>query len=119
MDEVTKPVTTPKSQGAKRKQAAQDAARAQLQSQPQPARGEVDAADEPLSPVAIDGLADIAKSTNRLVRLRAEHLKTDDGYRVIDPKTVAGAMQEFYQTGQLNHERLVHEHLRFWADKGQ
>ena len=119
MDEVTKPVTTPKSQGAKRKQAAQDAARAQPQSQPQPAGGEVAAADGLLSPAAIDALADIAKRTNRLARLRAERLKTDDGYRVIDPKTVAAAMQEFFQTGQLNPERLVHEHFRFWADMGQ
>src|SRR5215470_3927055 len=119
MDEVTKPVVTPKSQGATRKQAAQDAARAQPQSQPQPARGEVAAADGLLSPAAIDALADIAKRTNRLARLRAERLKTDDGYRVIDPKTVAAAVQEFTQTGEVDSARLVHEHFRFWTDLGQ
>src|SRR5215475_12507636 len=104
MDDVTKPVIPPKSKQRVSAKAAPS---------------DTPAMDGLLSPGAIDALADIAKRTNRLARLRAEKLKTDDGYRVIDPKTVAAAVQEFTQTGQVDSARLVHEHFRLWADMGQ
>src|SRR5262245_26946820 len=112
MDDVTKPVTPPKSrQRASAKATKNDAGKA--------AQSDIPAADGLLSPGAIDALADIAKRTNRLARLRAEQLKTDDGYRVIDPKTVVAAAQEFTQTGQVDPARLVHAHFQFWGDMAQ
>src|SRR5262245_10314124 len=112
MDDVTKPVTPPKSrQRASAKAAPSDAGKA--------AQSDVATVDGLLSPAAIDALADIAKRTNRLARLRVEKLKTDDGYQVIDPKTVAAAAQEFTQTAQVDPARLVHEHFRFWGDMAQ
>src|SRR5262249_17730349 len=103
MDDVTKPVITPNSQDTVWTKAAQDA---------------LAGADGLLSPAAVDALADIFKRANRLSRLRVEKLKTDDGYQVIDPKTVAAALRESAQTGRLDSARLVHEHFRFWADMG-
>jgi len=101
MNNITKPVITP--------------------NDPAPAKAAPDnlaVADGMLSPSAIDALADIAKRTNRLARLRAERLKTDDGYQVIDPRTVAATFQEFAQTAQVDPARLVQEHLRLWTDMG-
>jgi polyhydroxyalkanoate synthase len=76
------------------------------------------AADGMLSPGAIDALADIAKRSDRLARLQAEKLKAEDNYQVIDPRTVAAAFQEFWQTARVDPARLVQENLRLWADMG-
>ena len=46
-----------------------------------------------MSPGAFDALLGAVKSSDRLARIQAEKLKSDDGYRVIDPRTVAGTMQ--------------------------
>jgi polyhydroxyalkanoate synthase len=102
MDEVAKkPATSAKSRDSGSAKAARDG---------------LAAAAEPLSPAAIDALADIAKRTNRLARLSAEKLKADDGYQVIDPRTVAATVQEFARTAQVDPARLVQEHFTFWAD---
>jgi len=69
-----------------------------------------------LSPSAIDALADIAKRTTQLVRLHAERLKSDDGYQVVDPRTVAATFQEFFQTAQADPAQLVKEQFRLWTD---
>ena len=53
---------------------------------------------------------------DRLVRLQAERLKSDDGYQVIDPRTVAATFQEFAQTAQVDPARLIKEQFRLWAD---
>src|SRR4051794_33826324 len=74
--------------------------------------------DPMLSADAIDALADIAKRTYRLADLYAERLKTDDGYQVIDPRTIAAAFQEFTRTGKVDPVRMVHEQFRLWADMG-
>src|SRR5262245_27022801 len=69
-----------------------------------------------LSAGAIDALADIAKRISRLAGLHSERLKADDGYHVIDPRTVVSAFQEIVQTAQVDPTRTVHEQFKLWAD---
>ncbi|MGA7003386.1 MAG: hypothetical protein WBZ28_15750, partial [Pseudolabrys sp.] len=45
----------------------------------------------------IDTLADIAKRSTNLFRIYTEQLRSDDGYQVMDPRTVASTFQEFFQ----------------------
>src|SRR5262249_3634412 len=49
----------------------------------------------PLSKASVDGLAAIAERSVRLGHLYSERLTADDGYQVIDPKTVTATFQEF------------------------
>ena len=70
-----------------------------------------------LSPDAVDALADIAKRTNRLVRLYAERLKSDDGYQVIDPRTVAAHVPGVLpQNAEADPAPLVKEQIALWSD---
>jgi len=69
-----------------------------------------------LGPDAIDALADIAKRADRLLRIHAERLKTDDGYQVIDPRTVVAAIQELVQSAQPDPAALFSEQVRLWGD---
>ena len=69
-----------------------------------------------LSPKAIDALADIAKRSDRLFQLYIEKLKTDDGYQVIDPKTVAATFQELVQRVEVDPAPIVKEQLALWTD---
>ena len=98
MNKPTKPVAGPNSRGRDATKAAQNDVTAML------------------SPGAIDALADIAKRTTQLIRLRAERLKGDDGYQVIDPRTVATTFQEFVQTAQADSAQLVKEQFKLWTD---
>jgi polyhydroxyalkanoate synthase len=101
MNKPTKPVVDPVARGRESAKAAQN---------------DVATADGMLSPSAVDALADIAKRTTQLVRLHAERLKSDDGYQVIDPRTVAATFQEFVQTAQADSAQLVKEQFRLWTD---
>jgi len=65
--------------------------------------------DPLLSPEAIDALADVAKRSNTLFRRNAARLKTDDGYRVIDPRTVMKTFQDFARCAAANPAPLVRE----------
>jgi polyhydroxyalkanoate synthase len=103
MNKITRPVGSPTSEDRVSAKAAPS---------------DLAAADGMLSPDAIDALADITKRTDRLVRLRAERLKSDDGFQVIDPKTVAATIQEFVQTAEVDPMRLVSEQVRLWSDMG-
>src|SRR5690348_14576719 len=69
-----------------------------------------------LSAESIDALADIAKRSNELLRRNAERLKTDDGYQVIDPRTVVATFQEFAQQAAANPAPMVRQQLALWAD---
>ena len=69
-----------------------------------------------LSPKTIDDLADIAKRSDRLFQLYIEKLKTDDGYQVIDPKTVAATFQELIQRVEVDPEPIIKEQLALWTD---
>jgi hypothetical protein len=44
---------------------------------------------------AIDTLADIAKRSTNLFRIYTEQLRSDDGYQVMDPRTVASTFKIF------------------------
>ena len=48
-----------------------------------------------MSPEAIDALTDIARRSDDLFQPQLNELKTDDGYQVIDPRTVASTFQDF------------------------
>jgi polyhydroxyalkanoate synthase len=69
-----------------------------------------------LSATAIDALADIAKRSNELLRRNAERLKTDDGYQVMDPRTVVATFQEFAQCAVRDPSPFIREQLALWTD---
>jgi polyhydroxyalkanoate synthase len=71
-----------------------------------------------LSPESIDALADIAKRSNRLPRLSTERLRSDDGYQVIDPRTVTATFQEFARKAAADPTPFIREQLTLWADLG-
>src|SRR5215470_6042148 len=67
---------------------------------------------------AIDTLADIAKRSTNLFRIYAEQLKSDDGYQVIDPRTVVSTFQEFFQKATVDPASMVKQQLELCADLG-
>ena len=73
-------------------------------------------AGDVLSPTAVEALADIVRRSSNLCRLQAERLKTDDGYQVIDPRTVATTFQEFVQTATVDPVPILKEQFKLWAD---
>src|SRR6478736_7727894 len=50
--------------------------------------------DVAVNPQVLDALIKVAERSRKLVDLYAERIKMDDGYQVIDPRTVANAFQE-------------------------
>jgi polyhydroxyalkanoate synthase len=121
MNKVTNPASKPKSRDPVSAKAKHGGLAATKTARDDPASAKAApkqpvAADGMLSPDGIDALADIAKRTDRLARLYAEKLKADDGYQVIDPRTVAAAAQEFAQTAQPDPARLAQEQIRLWSD---
>ena len=68
--------------------------------------------------VTIDTIADIAKRSVNLFRMYAERLKGDDGYQVMDPKTVASTFQEFFQKAALDPASIAKQQVELWADLG-
>jgi polyhydroxyalkanoate synthase subunit PhaC len=77
-----------------------------------------DASQEMPVAAAIDTLADIAKRSTNLFRIYAEQLKSDDGYQVIDPKTVASTFQEFFQKAAVDPASIVNQQCELWTDLG-
>jgi len=69
-----------------------------------------------LSPAAIDALADIAKRSNALFRRNAERLKTDDGYQVMDPRTVLATFQELARHAARDPTPFIREQVALWTD---
>ena len=68
-----------------------------------------------LSAKAIDALTDIVKRSNRLIRLLSEKSRADDGYQVIDPRTVAATFYDILQKATLDPAHIVNEQFRLWA----
>src|SRR5262249_44381138 len=60
---------------------------------------------------AVETLTDITNRSTKLFHLYAEKLKTDDGYRVIDPRTVTASSQEFLQKAVLDPPPLLKHQL--------
>jgi poly[(R)-3-hydroxyalkanoate] polymerase subunit PhaC len=69
-----------------------------------------------LTPDAIDALADIAKRVERLSRIHADKLKADDGYQVIDPRTVATTVREFAEKATIDPAGLMKAQFALWTD---
>ena len=68
------------------------------------------------SPAAVDSLAQIAERSIRLGHLYSERVLTDDGYQVIDPKTVAATVQEFAPKAVANPGAIMKEQVDLWSD---
>ena len=76
------------------------------------------ASPEMFAAAAIDILADIAKHSTNLFRIYAERLKSDDGYQVMDPRTVASTFQEFFRKADLDPGSIVQQQYELWSDLG-
>ncbi len=109
----TKPDTKPKPRARVSAKADQNHTAAAA-----PTKGAPAPTDVTLSAEAVAALADITKSSDRLTRLYAEKLKADDGYQVIDPRTVAANFQEFVRTAEADPTRLAEAQFRLWSDMG-
>ena len=77
-----------------------------------------DASSEISAAAAIDTLADIAKRSINLFRIYTERVKSDDGYQVMDPRTVASTFQEFFQKAAIDSGSMVKQQCELWADLG-
>ena len=82
------------------------------------AKKDVGASLEMSVATAIDTLADIAKRSTNLFRIYTERLKGDDGYQVIDPRTVASTFQEFFQKAAVDSGSIVKQQCELWVDLG-
>ena len=71
---------------------------------------------EMLSPRMVETLTDIARRSGNLVKLYAERLQSDDGYQVIDPRTVTATFQEFVQKAAADPTPIIKEQFALWSD---
>jgi polyhydroxyalkanoate synthase len=74
------------------------------------------AADLPPNAKTIDALADIAKRSGEIVRRNAERLKSEDGYQVMDPRTVMVTFAQFVQNAVADPAPLIREQVALWTD---
>jgi len=65
---------------------------------------------------AVEAFTDITNRSANLFHLYAEKLKTDDGYQVIDPRTVTATIQDFTQKALTDPTTIINEQLKFWTD---
>jgi hypothetical protein len=63
----------------------------------------------------LDALTKVAERSRKLVDLYAERIKMDDGYQVIDPRTVANAFQELAAKAAANPRGILNEQIAFWS----
>jgi len=61
-------------------------------------------------------LKEILDRSNELGRLYAERLKSDDGYQVIDNRTVAATFQELWHKAAANPAPILKEQFALWSD---
>jgi polyhydroxyalkanoate synthase len=78
--------------------------------------GNSGAADEPWKPEVAETLAAIASDSGELLRLYAERLQTDDGYQVIDQRTVASTFQELFQKAAAGPAPIMEAQVALWSD---
>jgi polyhydroxyalkanoate synthase len=69
-------------------------------------------------PATLDILGDIAKHSSNLFRIFAERLKGDDGYRVMDPRTIASTFQDFFRQAEVDQASLLKQQCELWCDLG-
>jgi polyhydroxyalkanoate synthase subunit PhaC len=67
---------------------------------------------------AVETLTDITNRSTNLFHLYAEKLRSDDGYQVIDSKTVSATFQEFAQKAAGDPTPIIKEQFAFWTDLG-
>src|SRR5215510_1922068 len=65
---------------------------------------------------AVDILTDITNRSSNLFHLYAEKLNSDDGYQVIDSKTVTATFQNFVQKALADPTPVIKEQFAFWTD---
>src|SRR3954451_11518828 len=71
---------------------------------------------EGLSTKANDAIQEIAQRAGNLFKLYAERARSDDGYQVIDPKTVAATFQEFIQSAKVDPAAVIQQQVALWSD---
>ena len=61
-------------------------------------------------------LTDIVKRTGNLLKMQAERLQTDDGYQVIDPRTVASTLQKVSKAATADPVSIIDQQIDLWSD---
>jgi polyhydroxyalkanoate synthase len=74
------------------------------------------ASEEKAKPDAAEILREIVDRSNDLGRLHAERLKSDDGYQVIDQRTVASTFQQLLQKAAANPAPIIGAQFALWRD---
>jgi polyhydroxyalkanoate synthase len=64
----------------------------------------------------IEALTDITNRSANLFQAYSEKISNDDGYQVIDPKTVAATFQDFIQKAAINPAPIIKEQFSFCTD---
>ena len=65
---------------------------------------------------AAETLKEILERSQELGQVYAERLQSDDGYQVIDQRTVTSTFQELLQKAAANPAPLIKEQLALWSD---
>ncbi len=79
--------------------------------EPRPGPDESDSARE-----ITDALADIARRSQQLLAGYAAKLKDDDGFQVIDVRTVTAVFQEWAAKAAANPASVLNEQLAYWTN---
>src|SRR3954452_17266491 len=69
-----------------------------------------------LTPDAVEALSEIVEGSNDLLQSYFERLKTNDGYQVIDQRTVTSTLQEVFEKALANPASIVKEQMALWMD---
>src|SRR4051812_8668272 len=69
-----------------------------------------------LTPEAVEALSEIVEGSNDLLQSYFERLKTDDGYQVIDQRTVTSTLQELFSKALAHPETILKEQMALWTD---
>jgi polyhydroxyalkanoate synthase len=69
-----------------------------------------------LTPETIDALSEIVEGSSDLLQSYIERLKTEDGYQVIDQRTVTSTLQELLAKARANPASVINEQMRLWTD---
>jgi polyhydroxyalkanoate synthase len=81
-------------------------------------KNEAASAGKKASAGAVETLTDITNRSTNLFHLYAGKLKADDGYQVIDSKTVTATFQDFAQKAFADPTSIIKEQFSFWTDIG-
>ena len=73
-------------------------------------------AEKKASAGAVETLTDITNRSAKLLQVYGEKIGRDDGYQVIDLKTVTATFQEFLQKAAVNPAPIIKEQFAFCAD---